>query len=112
MYCRECGKEIGAEDCFCSLCGAAQRVTWARATGRSLVRPRAGRKIAGVALGFARYLELDPALLRILWVLLIVLSGGIGLFVYIAAWIIMPEEECLPAPAVSPAVPSAAGQGT
>jgi len=112
MYCRQCGKEIGAEDCFCSFCGAAQRVAWARATGRSLVRPRAGRKIAGVALGFARYLELDPALLRILWVLLIVLSGGIGLFVYIAAWIIMPEEECLRAPAVSPAAPSAAEQGT
>lgn len=110
MYCRQCGKQIAAEDCYCSLCGAPQQVSSVRFSGRHLVRPRAGRKIAGVALAFARYLELDPALLRILWILLIVLSGGIGLIVYLAAWIIIPEEECIRAPAASPAAPPVAQQ--
>jgi phage shock protein C len=47
--------------------------------------------IAGVCAGFAEYLELDPTLVRILWVML-VLFGGCGVLGYIVAWIIMPEE--------------------
>jgi phage shock protein PspC (stress-responsive transcriptional regulator) len=44
-------------------------------------------------------LDLDPSLVRILWVALVVF-GGCGLLAYIIAWIIMPEEKL---PQVSPA---------
>jgi phage shock protein PspC (stress-responsive transcriptional regulator) len=47
--------------------------------------------IAGICAGFAEYLELDPTLVRILWVMLVIF-GGCGLLGYIIAWIIMPEE--------------------
>lgn len=60
---------------------------------RRLVRPRVGRKIGGVALGFAHYFDLDVTLMRILWVLFTLLSGGVVLLVYVVAWILMPETE-------------------
>jgi len=47
--------------------------------------------LGGVAAGMADYLDLDVALVRLLWVLF-AFMGGIGLPVYIVAWIIIPEE--------------------
>jgi phage shock protein C len=51
-------------------------------------------------------LDLDPTLVRILWVMLVIF-GGCGLLGYIIAWVIMPEEPLpqvshAPVPAVSP----------
>jgi phage shock protein PspC (stress-responsive transcriptional regulator) len=56
-----------------------------------LERPRQGRKIAGVCLAVARYLEVDVTLVRILWVLLIFVGGG-GIVAYLVGWLIIPEE--------------------
>jgi phage shock protein C len=56
-----------------------------------LMRPRQGRKIAGVCAGFAEYFDLDVTLIRIVWVLCVV-CGGVGALAYCAAWIIIPEE--------------------
>jgi phage shock protein PspC (stress-responsive transcriptional regulator) len=49
-------------------------------------------KIAGVCAGFARYLDVDVVLVRVLW-LALALAGGLGLIGYLAGWIIMPKEE-------------------
>lgn len=99
MYCTQCGKQVRSEDRFCSSCGAAQQSAAVPVAARRLFRPRCGRKVAGVALGFANYLDLDVTLVRILFVLLTLLSGGMVLVAYIVAWFIMPEEECIAAPA-------------
>jgi phage shock protein PspC (stress-responsive transcriptional regulator) len=48
-------------------------------------------KIAGVCAGFARYLEVDVILVRVLW-LAIAISNGVGFLAYIAAWFIMPSD--------------------
>ena len=45
----------------------------------------------GVAGGMARYLDLDPAIVRIVWALL-VLAVGLGFLLYIIAAIVIPEE--------------------
>jgi len=45
--------------------------------------------IAGVCSGIAEYFDLDPALIRILWVLLTILSLGAGIIAYIVAWLFM-----------------------
>jgi phage shock protein PspC (stress-responsive transcriptional regulator) len=50
-----------------------------------------GKKIAGVCAGFARYLEMDVTLLRILWLLIAVLTG-VGFIAYLVAWLIMPKD--------------------
>jgi len=62
------------------------------------MRPRVGRKIAGVCLGFAEYFDLDVTLVRVLW-LVVACMPVIGFLSYPIAWIIMPEEPMLlPAP--------------
>jgi phage shock protein C len=67
-----------------------------------LYRSRSDRMIAGVAGGLAEMWDADPSLIRIVWALLIVLTGGIALVVYIVMAIVVPEEED-----VYPAVPLA-----
>lgn len=57
-----------------------------------LYRSQTNRVIAGVAGGLAEYFRVDVVLVRLLWVLSIFLGGG-GLFVYIVAWIIIPDEQ-------------------
>ena len=55
MYCNYCGKVIPDDAQLCAYCG--KRVAGVVARQR-LVRPRKGRKIAGVCRGFAEYFEL------------------------------------------------------
>jgi phage shock protein C len=57
-----------------------------------LYRSRRDRVIAGVAGGLADYLDIDPSIVRILWAVLTVLSGGVLIVVYILMAIIVPEE--------------------
>jgi phage shock protein PspC (stress-responsive transcriptional regulator) len=59
---------------------------------RPLERAREGRKIAGVCMGFARHLDIDVTLVRLIWLVLGIASGGLGLIAYVIAWIIIPEE--------------------
>jgi phage shock protein PspC (stress-responsive transcriptional regulator) len=55
------------------------------------VRPRAGRKVGGVATGIALRFQIDPVIVRIAFVAL-VLSGGVGIPLYLAGWLLLPEE--------------------
>ena len=56
-----------------------------------LYRSRTDRMLVGVAGGMARYVDLDPSVVRVIWALL-VLAGGAGLLLYIVAAIVIPEE--------------------
>ena len=58
---------------------------------RKLYRSKTNRQLAGVCGGLAQYFNLDVTLVRVLFVLLAVL-GGSGLVLYIAMWIIVPQE--------------------
>jgi phage shock protein C len=57
-----------------------------------LYRSRDDRMVAGVAGGLAAYLNIDPSLVRILWVVLIPLTGGLILLLYLAMALIVPEQ--------------------
>ena len=63
---------------------------------RRLYRSRTDTVLGGVAAGLAIYLNADPALIRIAWALLVVITGGAALLVYIVAWIVVPEEPAAP----------------
>jgi phage shock protein C len=59
---------------------------------KKLVRPKQGRRIAGVAAGFANYFDVDVTLVRIIWVILLLPGGLPGLLPYIICWIMIPTE--------------------
>jgi phage shock protein C len=59
---------------------------------RRLYRSRTDTVIGGVAAGLAGYLNADPALIRIAWAILVVVTGGAALIVYIVCWVVVPEE--------------------
>jgi phage shock protein C len=49
------------------------------------------KKIAGVAAGLADYFDIDPLLVRLIFVIL-ALAGGGGVLIYIILWIVTPER--------------------
>ena len=61
---------------------------------RRLRRSVGDRWIAGVCGGLGEYLEVDPPVVRIMYVLLSIFSAAFpGILVYIILWIFIPERE-------------------
>jgi phage shock protein C len=78
---------------------------------KRLYRSRTDTVIGGVASGLATYLDADPALVRIGWAILIVVTGGVALLAYIVAWVVVPEEPETPvAPAGEPQTDPVTGE--
>jgi len=54
------------------------------------------KMVAGVLAGIADYLNIDPTIIRILYVVLSIASVGFpGLIAYLIMWIIIPEEKTI-----------------
>lgn len=53
------------------------------------------RKLSGVAGGVADYLDTDPTIVRVLWVVALFIGplGGAALIAYIIMWFIVPDPE-------------------
>jgi phage shock protein PspC (stress-responsive transcriptional regulator) len=58
---------------------------------RRLYRSRTDSVIGGVAGGVAEYLDVDPSIVRIVWAVLAIITGGIFFVLYIVMWIVVPE---------------------
>jgi phage shock protein C len=112
IYCRNCGKELGAEARFCPACGTAVYIAPPPVypPASRLVRPRAGRTVAGVCQGLANAYVWDVTWVRVITVLLTVFGGGMGLIAYVIFWIVMPEEP-LALPPGSPYPPRGTSPG-
>jgi phage shock protein C len=96
MVCATCQKQIADGSNFCYDCGAKQPVAGAAsaytadsAPKKRLVRSTTDKKIAGVCAGLADYFDLDPTIIRLVW-LLAFLFAGAGLLAYIILWIALP----------------------
>lgn len=59
---------------------------------KKLTRSNNDKMVGGVAAGLADYLNIDPVIVRLIFVLL-TLKGGIGPVLYLVLWLIMPEAE-------------------
>jgi phage shock protein C len=60
---------------------------------KQLRRSRSDRMVAGVCGGVAKLLGVDAALIRILLVAATILGVGTGAVLYLACWLIVPEED-------------------
>lgn len=49
-------------------------------------------KVGGVAAGFADYLGVDVTLLRVVLVVMLIVTFGATLVVYVAAWLLIPPK--------------------
>src|SRR5690606_30841933 len=56
-----------------------------------LYRSREKKVIGGVAGGLGEYLNIDPVILRVLFVIFAIING-LGILLYILLWIVVPEE--------------------
>lgn len=59
---------------------------------KKLYRSKNNRMLAGVCGGIGEYLNLDPTVIRLLFVLGTFMSGGTGIFAYLVLAIVVPEE--------------------
>ncbi len=63
-----------------------------KSTMKKLYLSNKNRKIAGFCGGLAEYLDVDPTVVRLVYLFLTLLSMGAGILVYIVAWIIVPKN--------------------
>ena len=59
---------------------------------KKLYRSKKNRIIGGVCGGIAEYLNVDPTLVRIIWVVGSFMWGA-GILAYLVCWLIIPEKE-------------------
>jgi phage shock protein C len=79
---------------------------------RRLYRSRTDTMLGGVAAGVAEYLDIDPTIVRIIWVILAIVTGGIFVVLYIVMWIIVPEAPIQLPPAGQTATAAPGGAPT
>jgi phage shock protein C len=86
-----CSKEIDVDSVFCRHCGAALHAT---GQPRRLTRRPSDGKLGGVCAGIAGYLDTDPTVVRLAWMILSVVPGFVigGLIAYAAAWMLLPVD--------------------
>jgi phage shock protein C len=91
---------------FCSACGATAIPGAVPPQHRQLLRPRAGRMIAGICQALANQYNWDINLVRVLTVVLGVVVFPLPEIAYVIAWILIPEEPLFLPPGVQYTPPS------
>jgi phage shock protein C len=98
--CVKCGKGVCPEEVvmidgklYCKECSDRMREQEAREKedGKRLYRSRKDRVLFGVCGGIAKYFNVDPTIVRIIWVIL-TFAYGVGIILYIIMALIIPKE--------------------
>jgi phage shock protein C len=58
---------------------------------KKLYRSTTNKILGGVCGGLGEYFDVDPVIIRVLWVIFM-LAGGAGVIAYIIAWLIIPKK--------------------
>jgi phage shock protein PspC (stress-responsive transcriptional regulator) len=64
---------------------------------KRLYRSTTERVLGGVCGGIGIHLDVDPIIIRIVWILLTCVSLGIGIIAYLVCWVVIPEEPAVQA---------------
>jgi phage shock protein C len=59
---------------------------------KTLYRTHQGRVLAGVCSGIGEYFGVDANLVRVVFALVAIFTGGFGALAYLAGWVLIPEE--------------------
>ena len=59
---------------------------------KKLYRSSKDKKVAGVCAGLAEYFNIDPTIVRVVFVLLLLPGGLPGILPYVLLWVIVPVE--------------------
>jgi phage shock protein PspC (stress-responsive transcriptional regulator) len=87
------GEEIGIEEESKKSTGdTSSQYAYVRPETRKFYRDENHRIIAGVASGIANYTSIDPAIIRVIFILLSLSSLGFALVAYVLLWIIFPSK--------------------
>jgi phage shock protein PspC (stress-responsive transcriptional regulator) len=70
----------------------AETVNRPHTASHPLERPLDGRMLGGVAIGLADFFGVDATIVRIVFAVLAVIGGGAGVVLYLAGWLLIPEE--------------------
>ena len=58
---------------------------------KRLQRSRTEKMMAGVCGGLGEYFDVDPTIIRLLWVV-VTFMGGAGVLAYLILWVVVPLE--------------------
>lgn len=105
MICHTCQREIAEYSNFCYYCGSRQSAApppSSSRAGKRLMRSVTDVKIAGVCGGIAEYWNVDPTVVRLVWVLFVIMPVPVvpAILGYLVAWIVMPKGP-VPVPAAA-----------
>ena len=89
MYCNHCGQPLNYANIHCGHC---RGFVGSMPMQKQLVRPQQGRWIAGVSKALANYTGIDVAIIRLVWLALLLLPPPAIIF-YVIAWIVIPSEK-------------------
>lgn len=59
---------------------------------KRLYRISKDAKLGGVCAGFAEYFDIDPTIMRLIWIASLFLSVGTTIIVYLILWLVMDEK--------------------
>jgi phage shock protein C len=94
MNCPKCQRDITEYSNYCYYCGARQQapaIGGAPVIQKRLMRSSTDNKISGVCGGLAEYMDVDPTVVRLVWVLITFFTGIVfGIIAYFVAWLVVP----------------------
>ena len=59
---------------------------------KKLYKSKTDKKVDGVCGGIAKYLNVDPTMVRVVWACVTLFSAGLGILAYLACAVIIPVE--------------------
>ncbi|HSQ92931.1 MAG TPA: PspC domain-containing protein [Methanoregula sp.] len=69
---------------------------------KRLYRSGKDRILGGICGGLGDYIDVDPTVIRLIWVVATLLSVGFGVVAYLIAWVLIPESPEFAVPKKTP----------